>query len=247
MQIIATAIIKGGTGKTATAAALAQAAQHTGKRVLVIDLDPQANLTLAIGARQQAKGSYSLITGAADATACTQQTEQGIDVIAAAPELATIRTTPASATRLRAAIQPIKEEYDFIVIDTPPTIGEMLYSALHAATGLVIPLETDSSSLQGLYQITDIAKQIQQRAAGLQILGTVITKYDSRPKINRFIHDAIEAKGAEIGAPLLAEIRAGVAVREAAAMKANLFEYAPKSNPAKDYMKLYKTIAEREI
>ena len=243
MQIITTAVIKGGTGKTTTCAALAQAGANAGKKVLVIDLDPQANLTNAIGANQNKKGSYQLLNGT-PATEIIQQTQQGIYAISASPDLATVKTTPASAKRLKNAIEPIKKYFDLCIIDVPPMLGELLYNALHASTGLIIPLETDNSSLQGLYQIADIAHQMQHSNPDLQIKGVILTRYDKRPKINRYLQKAIEEKGREIGAPYLLAIRSGVAVREAMAMQRSLFEYAPLSKPAQDYKKLYKIIME---
>lgn len=243
MQIITTAIIKGGTGKTTTAAALAQAAASAGKRVLAIDLDPQANFTFAVGADQNSPGSYQLLNGTG-AAQLIQQTEQGIDTIAASPDLATVKTAPASAMRLRAALEPIKGNYDLIVIDTPPTMGELTFNALQASTGLVIPLEADTNSLQGLFQIADIARQMQKKNPALSITGVILTRFDPRPKINRHIQAAIMERAQEMGVPYLLEIRNGVAVREAAAMQLSLYEYAPRSKPAADYMKLYKMIME---
>lgn len=242
MQVITTAVIKGGTGKTTTAAALAQAAVASGKRVLAIDLDPQANLTFSLGADQNTGGSYQLLNGAA-ARDVIQATEQGIDTIAASPDLATERTRPGSAKRLQAVISPLKKSYDLIIIDTPPTMGELTFNALQAATGLLIPLETDNSSLQGLYQITDIAHQMQSSNPDLDIIGVVLTRYDARPKINRYLQQVIAERGEEIGAPFLMGIRPGIAIREAQAMQQSLFEYAPTSKPARDYKELYDKIA----
>ena len=241
MQIITAAVIKGGTGKTTTAAALAQAAKAADKRVLAIDLDPQANLTFTLAADQNEQGSYQLLHETAPLQ-LIQRTEQGIDVIAASPDLATEQTKAASVTRLQHAIEPLKRKYDYIFIDTPPTMGELTFNALQASTGLLIPLEVDNYSLQGLYQITDIAHQMQRHNPKLQILGTVLTRYDPRPKINRFLCDTIADKGKEAGAPLLAAIRKGVAITEAQALQQSLFDYAPKSKPAQDYKALFSTI-----
>lgn len=241
MQIITVAIIKGGTGKTATAAALAQAGATAGKRVLAIDLDPQANLTISLGADPNAPGAVQLFNGN-PATDVMQETEQQITVIAAHRDLSNETTTPGSANRLREALKPIEKDFDLCIIDTPPTLGELVYNALNATHSLLIPLETDSNSLQGLYQIIDIAQQIRQSNPQLSILGVVLTRFDARPKINKYLRDVIAEKGKEAGAPLLKVIRSGVAVREAAAMQQSLFEYAPKSKPAADYMQLYKMI-----
>lgn len=243
MQILTTAVIKGGTGKTTTAAALAQAAAAAGKKVLAIDLDPQANFTFFIGADQNTPGSYQLLHGA-EPGQLIQQTAQGIAAIAASPDLATERTTPASAKRLQQAIEPLKGEFDLIIIDTPPQMGELTFNALQAATGLIIPLETDNSSLQGLYQITDIAHQMQRSNPALSIIGVILTRYDNRPKLNRYLRDVIADKGQEIGAPFLMGIRPGIAIREAQAMQQSIFDYAARSNPAQDYKTLYEMIQE---
>lgn len=241
--IITAAVIKGGTGKTTTCAALAQAAADADKKVLAIDLDPQANLTSAIGADQNRPGSYALLNGT-PAAQLIQHTPQGIHAIAASPDLAAVKTTPASAKRLQKALEPLQGDFDLIIIDTPPTMGELTYNAIQAATGLIIPLETDSNSLQGLYHITDIAHQMQGSNPALSIIGIILTRYDNRPKINRYIKSVVQEKGKEIGAPYLMEIRSGVAVREAAAMQESLYSYAPHSKPAADYKKLYKIIME---
>ena len=238
MQVITTAVIKGGSGKTSTCAALAQAAAADGKKVLCIDLDPQANLTAFIGADQNQPGAYDLLHEG-DPEQLIQSTDQGIDVIAASPDLATERTRPASAKRLQQAIEPLKKKYDFIFIDTPPQMGELTFNALQAATGLIIPLETDNSNLQGLYQITDIAHQMQRSNPELSIIGTILTRYERNTNANRFMRDAIAKAGEEAGALLLLEIRKGTAIREAQMLQQSLYDYAPRSNPARDYKRLY--------
>ena len=200
-------------------------------------------MSFFIGADQNAPGSYQLLHGAG-AAQLIQATEQGIQAIAASPDLATEKTTPASAKRLQEAIEPIKKDFDLIIIDTPPQMGELTFNALQAATGLIIPLETDNSSLQGLYQIADIAHQMQRSNPDLSIIGVILTRYDARPKLNRYLKDAIAERGQEIGAPLLMGIRPGIAIREAQAMQQSLYDYAPRSNPAQDYKTLYEMIQE---
>ena len=238
MKIITTAAIKGGTGKTTTAAALAQAAAAADKKVLAIDTDPQANLTYCLEADQNRAGCYDLLHGA-NAVKLIQQSRQRISVISGSPDLASERTGQGSAKRLQQAIKPLLGYYDYIFIDTPPQIGEMTLNALQASTHLIIPLEADNSSLQGLYQITDLAHQMQRSNPGLSILGTILTRYDSRPKINRYLQQAIAAAGQENGCPYLLAIRPGIAIREAQAMQKSIFDYAPQSNPARDYLKLF--------
>ena len=124
MKIITIASQKGVTGKTTTAAALAQAAAAAGKRPLAIDLDPQGNFTASLGADPAAPGSYELLSGANPAQSI-QETEQGVFVIAASPDLATIRTKAGSARRLQQALEPLKKSFDLCLIDTPPQMGDL--------------------------------------------------------------------------------------------------------------------------
>ena len=244
--VICVSTIKGGTGKTSTAAAIAQAAQQAGKKTLAIDLDPQANLTLFLNGDNTftGGGSYELLHGRAAVQDTIQTTPQGIDLITSSDDLATEKTAGGSAKRLEAAIEPIRKKYDYIIIDCPPQMGELCFNALQAADGLLIPMEADNNSIKGLYQIADIARQMKERSAEkLSIIGVIITRYRANAKINQFFADAIRETADKLNAPYLGEIRDGVAIREAQAMRKNLFEYAPKSKPAQDYKELFDKIA----
>lgn len=243
MQILTIANQKGGTAKTATAAAITQAGAAQGLKVLAIDMDPQANLTFAIGGNTRAAGSFELLEGN-PARQTIQETAQGIDLIAASRNLATLQTTTGSARRLQRALQPIRSIYDLIIIDTAPTAGEALYNALQASTGLLIPLQADIFGLQGLYQIADTAKQISRSNPALTVKGFCLTRYDSRSTLKRQMRDTITAKAAELGIPCLAAIREGIAIQEAISLQQSIFSYAPKAKPVQDYMNLYKIIME---
>jgi chromosome partitioning protein len=94
-------------------------------------------------------------------------------------------------------------------------------------------------------KIADIAKHIQATNSALQLAGIIITRYDSRPKLNRYYKETIEQKARALDIPYLAAIRQGIAVKEARAMRESLFEYAPSSNPAQDYLALYKKLKRR--
>ena len=213
-MIITVAVQKGGTGKTTTAAVLAQAAAYKGLRPLAIDLDPQGNLSMALGAQMDTGNSYNMLTGAPAADQI-QRTAQGVEIIAGSWNLSTITSGPGSARRLQEALEPIRGAFDMIIIDTPPTAGEMQYNALQASDRLIIPLQADTYNIQSLYQITETARQMQK---------TIINK------------------AAEAGAPYLGTIRAAVAVKEAAALRRSLFEYAPRSKPAQDYIDVFNYI-----
>lgn len=243
MHVYTVAIQKGGTAKTTTAAALVQAAAHTGRRALAIDLDPQGQFSFTIGADTGRPGSFELLEGAAAADT-VQQIRPGLDAIPASWNLSTVTSGTGSARRLQKALAPIAGSYDIIVIDTPPTAGELQYNALQASTGLIIPLQADIYNLQSLYQIVDTARQIQNSNPALQITGIIFTQYDARGTLTRQMKDIITEQADKMEIPCLGVIRNAIAVREAAALRQSLFDYAPKSKPAADYMELFKRITQ---
>lgn len=236
---------KGGTGKTTTAAALAQAAAYKGKTVLAIDLDPQGNLSYCLAADDNQPGSYDLLHGA-PAADVIQTTPQGIDVIAASPDLQTETSGTGTARRLQKALEPVKDKYDIIIIDTPATAGELQYNALQAADRVIIPLEADAYNLQSLAQTTDAAAQIKGSNPALSFAGVIMTQYDPRPVINRQLEEMLKQNAAAQNIPYLGAIRKAVAVKEAAALQLSLYDYAPKSKPAADYMNIFKQLMKQE-
>lgn len=238
--VLTVAMHKGGVAKTTTAICLAQAAQTKGRRVLVLDLDPQGNTSFALDADATKPGSFELIRGTIPAANLVQHCG-GLDVIPAGKNLIALETSKGSALRLRRALQPIAANYDFVVIDTPTLEGEQIYNALCASNGLLIPADADIYNLQSIYQIYDTAKAMQKANNSLQILGYVVTRAESRSIISRQMQEDLQA----VGLPCLGTIRQGVAIKEAAALQQNLYEYAPKSNPAADYMALYERIEQQ--
>lgn len=243
MKVYTIAIQKGGAGKTTTAAALAQAAVFRGRRVLAIDLDPQGNLSFFLDVDTNGRGAADFLTGAADPGEILQESPQGMDVIPASRSLATITTGRGTARRLQKALEPLKDKYDIVIIDTTGDNGELLYNALQASDGVIIPIEADIYNVQSLYQTAETARQIQQSNPALSFTGLIFTKYDGRSTITRQMKDTIQGRGAALGVPYLGEIRAAVAMKEAAALQQSIFKYAPKSKPAQDYLALYDRIA----
>lgn len=243
MHIITIANSKGGVAKTTTAAAILQAGAAKGLKCLAIDTDPQTNLTFTLRGNTNAKGCFDLLEGE-PARQTIQQTAQGVYLIAGSRNLATVQTTKGSATRLQKALQPIRSIFDLIVIDTPPTAGELLYNALQASTGLIVPLQANILGLQGLYLLADTVKQFARSNPALKITGFVLTQYDGRSTLARTMKATITAKAAELGIPYLAEIRTGIAIQEAMSLQQSMFEYAPKAKPVKDYEALYNKIME---
>lgn len=247
MRIISVANQKGGTAKTSTAHALATGAAYKGKRSLAIDFDPQGNLSFIMGADASRAGAYELMKQQAKAAQIVQYTSQG-DIIPASLNLAAadieFSGKPGRDFFLQAALEPLQDAYDVVVIDTPPTLGTLLVNALTASDEVIIPMNTDILSLQGLYQLTETINQVKSFCnKGLKVTGILLTRYSGRTVLARDIKETIEAKCAELGIPLLnTVIRDGVAVREAQTIQESLFAYAPNSNPAKDYLQLFDEI-----
>lgn len=238
MQIVTIANQKGGTAKSTTAAALAQAAAHRGRRVLVVDTDPQANASFFLAADVNRPGAFEVLEGLPAAEAI-QATADGLNVIPASWNLQTISSSRGSARRLKTALEPLQGRFDLAIIDTPPTAGELQYNALMAATDLIIPLQADIVGLQGLYQMADTARQIQQSNPALTIRGYILTRSGGRSTLARQMAETIEARARGMGIPFLAAIREAVAIREAQTLQRSLYKYAPRSRPAADYMELF--------
>lgn len=243
MQIIAVVNEKGGTGKSTTAAALAQAAAAQGKKALALDLNPQGNLSFSLGADMRQGTTFDLLEGRR-AARLIQTSPTGPDVIPASRSNTTVTSSRGSAKRLRAALLPIQLAYDLIVIDTPNAMGELVYNALQAATGLLIPLLADLYSLQGLYEMVDLAAQMRESNPALTKTGIIITNYTARSNIDKQMHQNIIEAARDLNIEFYGTIRAGKDVREAQAFQQNLFTAAPKSKPAQDYIAVYNKIME---
>ena len=240
-MIIAIANQKGGQGKTTTAQALATGCKG---KILAIDADPQANLTFSMGGNSADVGLYELITGQTTPGQTIQHTEQG-DLITASSSLALADTEFTGDQRtdaIKAALKPLRGKYDHIIIDCPPTLNTLLINALTAADMVIIPLTADMYSLQGLYQLAATIKARQKSNKGLKI-GVLFVKHNTRTILARDLTDVIKSKCAELDIPVYkTTIREGVAIREAQTQRESIFNYAPRSNPAKDYKQLIKEI-----
>ena len=238
MKIITATIQKGGTGKTTTATALAQAGVYRGKRILAVDLDPQGNFSFALGAdpEQDTVNSYNLLCGI---PANKIQFRNGIVIIPAVMDLATLESGQGTARRLQQALEPIKNDYDYIIIDTPTKAGELMFNAIQASTDIIIPLQADIYSLQSLYQTYEIITQIKETNPDLQNIGFILNMFDGRSNLAKQMKAKITEEAEAMGIHYLGDIRKSVSVGEATALQQSLFDYAPNSNPAKDYLKLF--------
>lgn len=244
MKTIAIAQQKGGTGKTTTAHATGAGLKAQGKRVLFVDLDPQANLTYIIGAKPDGLTVLDVLNGTATAAEATQDTESGAIIPGTAYLAGADATFAGKVYALAEALKPIARRYDFCILDTPPALGALTVAALAAADSVIIPCLPDVLSIQALGQIAETISEVRASCnPRLEIAGVLLTRYTPRQKLTRDT-EAIFAKAAEgIGSRLFkTHIRETVSIREAQAMGADVFSYSPKSAGATDYNELLKEI-----
>jgi chromosome partitioning protein len=232
---------KGGVGKTTSTINIGAALNQQGKRVLLIDLDPQANLTqsLRLLTADSAQTIYGAIRGAA--TIKPIQVAQGFDVVPSTLDLsgAEIELSGEAGREyiLKELLEPLKHQYDFILIDSPPSLGLLTLNALSASDEVLIPLQAEYLATQGLSKLLEVVEKIQKRLnKALKIGGVFITQYDGRKVLNRNVADTV---GGHYGQYLLrAKIRDNVALAESPAAGLDIYRYSPKSNGAEDYTTL---------
>lgn len=243
-MIITVAFGKGGTCKTSTVCALANYARMKGKTVLVVDADPQANATFALAGNAAAPGLYEVMTDKMQAAQVIQQTPQ-THLIAAGLNLAAaeqaIAGRPGRDFILKGALQDVRDQYDIICIDTQPDLNSLLINALSVSDTVLLPMQANSFSIMGLYQMRETISQVKRYCnPGLTIAGIVLTKYKARQTLAADLRENIVQQAQNMGTKVFDTfIREGVAVEQAQAMQQSLFDYAPRSNPAQDYASLF--------
>lgn len=233
---------KGGVGKTTTAHALATGLRAHGKNPLVVDTDPQGNLTYTMGADVQGAGLYEAMREEVPVDSVLQHTPQG-DLIPSTLLLAGADLEFTQTGReyiLRDVLAPLLPHYTHVIIDSPPTLGIMTINALTASTDVIIPMGADIYSLQGLGQLySTIGKVRKYCNPDLIVAGLVITRYSRRAILTRDLTEAIEENARRLETPVYATvIREGIAVREAQTQRASLFDSHPDANPTADYRAL---------
>jgi chromosome partitioning protein len=242
MEIITLANQKGGVAKTTTSSVLAAGLSNRGNKVLAIDLDPQSNFTLSCGVDVLSfkETIYNVFKGETTIEQVITRTPLGYDLVPGGLNLAGADmefTQLGREKMLTKALAKIKERYDFIIIDTPPTLGILTANALIASTQLIVPMASDIYSIQGLSQLSGFIQNVYENGnPDLQIAGLLITKYNGRQNLSKALIDQIEAAAEQLGTKVFeSRIRESVAVRETALLQGDLFKEAPKANATIDY------------
>lgn len=243
---------KGGVGKTTTAINLAAALATKGFKTLLIDVDPQANSSMSfLDVHALGHSMYD---------ALTSETVHLEDIIHEAEKVPNLWVAPAAISlakieakllgeldsqyRLKDEVDRVNDRFDYIVIDTPPTLGIITVNALVASTHVLIPIQSSYFALEGTDDLLETVDKIKVRAnPSLQILGAVITLYDKRTLLARDIRSEIEAV---FGEKLFeTTISKSVRLEESPAYKESIFSFAPQSSGAYEYYKLSEEVLSR--
>lgn len=247
MKTIALTNQKGGVGKTTTTINLGAGLAKLGKKVLLIDLDPQANLTYSLRTHSHRleKTIYNALKGEVDVSEIII-THNGFDFIPSSLELSgaelELASEPAREGLLKNVMNDIKaQDYDYVLIDCPPNLGLLTLNAFTAVEDIFIVLQSEYLALHGLSKLLDLVKVVQQRLNNkLEVGGIICTLYDSRKNLNKEVVGHIQDYfGPKVFKTI---IRDNVALAEAPSHHKTIFEYDGNSAGAEDYFALAKEI-----
>ncbi len=250
-MIIVIANQKGGVGKTTTAINLSAACALTGKRVLLLDLDPQGNSSLSFVEPQSIDGgAFELFTELQEPfeNFIYPTKVEKLDIVPSKISLAKLEAKLVgdfdAIFRLRDRIEQIRSKYDLIFIDTPPTLGLITVNALVAADYVLIPIQSSYFALEGADDLLETIEKVRSRPnPELEILGVLVTLFDKRTSLSKDVESHIrQVFGKKTFKTLISR---SVRLEESPAHKETIFSYSPKSSGATEYHELSKEVLKR--
>jgi len=252
-KVIAITNQKGGVGKTTTAINLAASLAANNLRVLLVDSDPQGNTTSGLGVEKTAelKTLYHVLLGGEEILPTILKTEcEGLELIPADKNLVganlDLVDTEEREFRLRSALAPIRERYDYVLIDCPPALDLLTLNAMMAADSVLIPIQCEFFALEGISQLIDTVDKIRESFQHpLKIEGILLTMFDERTNLTRQVaEDLRDFFGDEV---LKTVIPRSIRLAEAPSYGKPILMYDPRSRAAESYIKLAKEIIEHGI
>ena len=250
-MILAVTNQKGGVGKTTTAINLAASLARKGQRTLLVDLDPQAHSSLSYVDLEDVQRSIydALLDTSVPLSEIVMSTDfETLDVVPSRIALAKLEGRLIGEFdghyRLRDKLKPIARDYDFVVIDTPPTLGLLTVSALVAATHLLIPIQSSYLALEGTDDLLETVERIKARVnRKLQLLGVLVTIHDPRTILGRDVVSQIrKVFGKKVFETIITK---SVRLEESPAYRESIFTHAPRSSGAKQYEALGEEVLNR--
>lgn len=251
MKILAFVNQKGGVGKTTCCINIGAALSRKGKRVLLIDADPQANLTVSAGIqlKDDEPTIYDAMKGDEFTSSVIKQkpgAEYDVlpaDIMLSGADLE-LASEPGREMILKECLEDIAGKYDYVLIDCPPALNLISIMALTAATGVIIPVQAQYLALNGVAQLLDTVKLVQKRMnPQLEIQGFIVTLYDPRKLLNKEVLESLNE--AFPGKVFSTTISSSIALAEAPSAGNDIFQYKPGSKAAKQYEALTEELIER--
>ncbi len=250
-MIIVIANQKGGVGKTTTAINLSAACALKGKRVLLIDLDPQGNSSLSFLESENINGSsFELLTELEQpwSNFIHRTKVEKLDIVPSKISLAKLEAKLVgdfdAIFRLRDRIEKIRKDYDLILFDTPPTLGIITVNALVAATHILIPIQSSYFALEGTDDLLETIEKVRARPnPELDLLGVLVTLFDKRTALSKDVEAHIRKVFGDKAFKTI--ITRSVRLEESPAHKETIFSYAPNSSGANEYLKLSEEVLKR--